>query len=99
MSMPYRGTNAKRQVVHAKSKNTLRDGAKNHYHSEKKELEHELSENKSKIEKLINDGYRFDRAVEDGSRTIIHFTNNQQRVEINFDYPENIKTLKGFFIN
>lgn len=98
--MPYRGTNAKRQVVHAKSKNTLRDGAKNHYHSEKKELEHELSQNKIEIQKLLNDGYRYESAAEEGSRTIVHFINNDHhRVKINFDYLDNVKALKDLYIN
>ncbi|GAU77058.1 hypothetical protein [Fusibacter sp. 3D3] len=98
--MPYRGTNAKRQVVHAKSKNTLRDGAKDHYHFEKKELEHELSQNKIAIQKLLNDGYRYERAVEEGPKTIVHFINNDQhRVEVCFDYSENVTSLKDLYVN
>ena len=98
--MPYRGTNAKRQVVHSKSKNTLRDGAKNHYHSEKKELEHELSQNKTEILKLLNDGYRYERAEEEGSKTIIHFVNNDRHeVDICFNYIENVKSLKSLYTN
>ncbi|MBF4693573.1 hypothetical protein [Fusibacter ferrireducens] len=98
--MPYRGTNAKRQVVHAKSKNTLRDGAKNHYHSEKKELEHELSQNKTEILKLLNDGYRYERTSKEGFRTIVHFINNDQhRIEIQFDFFDNFKALEDLYLN
>lgn len=98
--MPYRGTNSKRQVVHAKSKNTLRDGAKDHYRSEKKELEHELNVNRSTIEKLLNDGFKYSRSVEEGKTVIIHFINGDQEMRtVLFNYQDNLQTLRNLFIN
>lgn len=96
--MPYRGTNAKRQVVHAKSKNTLRDGAKNHYHDEKKEIEHELSQNRTSIQKLLNDGYRYHCSNVEENKTLVIFKHNTlEDAVLEFNYAANYNLTKELF--
>lgn len=98
--MPYRGTNAKRQVIHDKSRGTLRESARDHYLGEKKEHEHELANAKEKITKYFNDGYRFSRREELEKSIRITFANaSNDEKHIDFQFPDNFDALKAFIEN
>ena len=96
--MPYRGTNAKRNVIHDKSRGTIRSGSRDHFLTEKKEHEHELSFAKETIIKFHNDGYKYHRKEECDNKIRIVFINERnEEKEINFLYPDNVDTLKEYF--
>lgn len=98
--MPYRGTNAKRQVVHDKSRGTIKSGSRDHFLSEKKEHEHELSLAKENIAKFHNDGFRYHRREEHENKIRIVFVNDQkEEKELMFIFPDNVDTLKEYFSN
>lgn len=95
--MPYRGTNAKRKVVHDKSKGTIPETSRKHYLSERKEHDHELSSVKTEIQKLLNDGYRYHNQVEEHNEIHLTFTrdrDDQQTLVLKF--PDNLAHLKAY---
>ncbi len=96
--MPYRGTNTKRNVVHDKSRGTIKDTSRDHFLAEKKEQEHELAHARTQIQKLLNDGFRF-KKMDDLTKTIVvHFINpKHEERELTFSYPVNFDHLKEYF--
>ena len=98
--MPYRGTNAKRNVVHDKSRATIKSVSREHFLNEKKEHEHELANAKEKILKLYNDGYRF-KEKEDLLKSVrVKFVNaDQQEQYLDFEFPDNVNHLKDLLSN
>ncbi|MBM7562588.1 hypothetical protein [Fusibacter tunisiensis] len=95
--MPYRGTNAKRNVVHDKSRGTIREQARAHFLNEQKEHEHELSEARTRIQKLLNDGYVFNRKSEKRNSIYIYFEKtNREREVIELKFPDNANKLEEF---
>lgn len=95
--MPYRGTNAKRNVVHDKSRGTIREQAREHFLQEKKEHEHELSDARTKIMKLVNEGYFFEKRENRKHEVYIYFANdNKDREVIELKFPDNADLLKEF---
>lgn len=96
--MPYRGTNSKRNVVHDKSRGTIKDTSRDHFLAEKKEQEHELANAKAQILKLLNDGFHY-KQIDDLTKIItVCFVNaqNEERL-ITFNYPVNADLLKEYF--
>lgn len=96
--MPYRGTNAKRNVVHDKSRATIRSGSRDNFLNEKKEREHELASAKEKITKFRNDGYRFKskEVIQDSIRVVFANERNEEK-QIDFLFPDNYDILKEYF--
>ncbi len=93
--MPYRGTNSKRNVVHDKSRGTIREEARAHFNSEKKEHEHELHDARLEIEKLKNDGFVFKETEERHHKVYLYFINDkgiEKNIELAF--PDNLSHLK-----
>ncbi len=96
--MPYRGTNAKRNVVHDKSNATIRSGSRDNFLSEKKEHEHELASAKEKITKFRNDGYRFKaKEVIQGNIRVVFANERNEEKQIEFLFPDNFDILKEYF--
>lgn len=96
--MPYRGTNAKRNVIHDKSSGTIKSGSREHFLSEKKEHEHELAKAKEAIAKFHNDGYRFKERLEVQTNIRLVFVNaRNEEKELEFKFPDNVDTLKEYF--
>lgn len=96
--MPYRGTNAKRNVIHDKSQGTLKSGSRDHFSNEKKEHEHELAMAKEKIAKFHNDGFHFKERVEIQNNIRVIFVNERnEEKELEFKFPDNVDTLKEYF--
>lgn len=96
--MPYRGTNTKRNVVHDKSRGTIKNTSRDHFLAEKKEQEHELANAKTQILKLLNDGFHFKQVDDHTKIIIVHFMNqkNEER-QLTFNYPVNVDHLKTYF--
>jgi len=98
--MPYRGTNSKRNVVHDKSRGTIKSSSRDHFLSEKKEHEHELSKAKETILKLQNEGYRYREQIEEHNTVSVLFVNSdQQEKRLEFKFPDNVNQLKELMIN
>ena len=98
--MPYRGTNSKRNVVHDKSRGTIRSSSRDHFLSEKKEHEHELSQARETILRLQNEGYRYQDKIEEHNMVNILFINSQnQEKRLEFKFPDNVDQLKELLIN
>ncbi len=96
--MPYRGTNAKRNVVHDKSRATIRSGSRDNFLAEKKEREHELASAKEKIAKFRNDGFHFKskEVIQDNVRVVFANERNEEK-QIEFLFPDNFDILKEYF--
>ncbi|HAS72588.1 MAG TPA: hypothetical protein DCS67_00415 [Clostridiales bacterium UBA8960] len=97
--MPYRGTNSKRNVVHDKSRGTIRSSSREHFLNEKKEMEHELAHAKEQIFKFNNDGYFYDSQEEMEKFIRVTFKNelNEEKV-LKFAFPANINALKDILM-
>lgn len=96
--MPYRGTNTKRNVVHDKSRGTIKNTSRDHFLAEKKEQEHELANAKTQIQKLLNDGFHYKQIDDRAKVIIVTFINpkNEERL-LTFNYPINVDHLKSYF--
>lgn len=97
--MPYRGTNSKRNVVHDKSRGTIKSGSRDHFLNEKKELEHELSHAREQISKFNNDGYYFDSQEELHNSVRVTFKNGlDEEKHLDFAFPDNVNALKDILV-
>lgn len=97
--MPYRGTNTKRNVVHDKSRGTIKDTSRDHFLAEKKEQEHELADAKTQIQKLLNDGFHYKKMDDRTKQIVVRFVNPKDEVrEITFNFPVNFHHLKEYFV-
>ncbi|MBE0449543.1 MAG: hypothetical protein IBX70_01735 [Clostridia bacterium] len=95
--MPYRGTNTKRNVVHDKSRGTIREESRAHFLNEKKEHEHELSEARTRILKLMNEGYRYEKREDRNHQIYVYFVrDNREREVIELKFPINADVLKEY---
>ncbi len=93
--MPYRGTNAKRHVVHDKSNGTIREEARNHFLAEKKEREHEINHAKIQIQKWVNDGFYYEKTEDLHNGVRVTFTNkDKHKQHLDFMFPDNYNLLK-----
>ncbi|GAB6109346.1 hypothetical protein [Fusibacter bizertensis] len=98
--MPYRGTNSKRNVVHDKSRGTIKSSSRDHFLSEKKEHEHELSQAKETILRLQNEGYRYqDKFEEHNSVSVLFVNSDKQEKRLEFKFPDNFDQLKEMMIH
>ena len=96
--MPYRGTNAKRNVIHDKSSGTIKSKSREHFLNEKKEHEHELASAKEMINKFHNDGFYYEKTEQLEKVTRVLFVNSKQEVkQIDFVFPDNVDLLKEHF--
>lgn len=97
--MPYRGTNSKRNVVHDKSRGTIKSSSREHFLNEKKELEHELAHAKVQIHKFNNDGYFYDSQEEMEKYIRVTFKNDLDDVkQLKFAFPDNVNALKDMLM-
>lgn len=58
---------------HDRGRSTLRERARKHFFGQKKEMEHELTRNRSVIRKLFNDGYQYDSVTRDDNKYEVYF--------------------------
>ena len=98
--MPYRGTNAKRNVIHDKSSGTIKSKSREHFINEKKEHEHEFALAKELITKFHNDGYHYEKTEHLEKVTRVCFVNSKLEVkQIDFMFPDNVDLLKEYLGN
>ncbi len=80
---------------HDRGRSTLRERARKQFFGQRKEMEHELSENRSQIKKLFNEGYQFDSVTRDDNKYQVHFLNpnTSERRDCIFNFESNYNTL------
>lgn len=97
--MPYRGTNAKRNVIHDKSTGTIRSTSRDHFFEEKKEHEHEFALARDLIQKYHNDGFHYAKTEQLEKVTRVSFVNaRNEEKQIEFLFPDNVNLLKEYFV-
>ncbi len=80
---------------HDRGRSTLRERARKHFFGQKKEMEHELTQNRSLIRKLYNDGYQYDSVNRDDNKYEVYFahpTTLDRRICI-FNFENNYNEL------
>ena len=90
--MPSRGGTQK-PVMHDKARGMLREKSKDRYLHEKKEMEHELQQNRETIEKALNENYHFVKETTSHHSKVVHFTDDNKVIKVRFDYEDNFVKL------
>lgn len=85
---------------HDRGRSTLRERARKHFLKEKKEMEHELSQNRTLIERLMNDGYCFETTTRNENRYDVHFTHpkTSERRDCVFNFESNYTILEPLWL-
>lgn len=80
---------------HDRGRSTLRERARRHFFGQKKEMEHELTQNRNLVRKLFNDGYQFDSVTREDNRYEVHFLHpdTQERRDCIFNFESNYNQL------
>lgn len=85
--------------THDKARGTIRESSRKHFNEQQKELAHELSENRARIVKLINDGYVFTATVRESNHYEVHFSHpiNNKQQECWFNFESNFRALESIW--
>lgn len=81
--------------THDKSKSTIRETSRKQFFREHKEQVHELTECKTRIEKLMNDGYEFVGSQREANHYEVHFRHplHQKQQDVWFNFETNFRQL------
>ncbi len=97
--MPFGNKQQKRSSTHSKTKNTLREEAREHFSAEKKEMDHELQSLKKSLDEAFRGGFVFER--EEVRHNHYHITlvhpSRQERKKLIIRFEPNHAELKGLW--
>lgn len=84
---------------HDRGRSTLRERARKHFLKEKKEMEHELQQNRALVTQLLNEGYRFNKVDQEEHQYGVYFTNPETSKEqaCHFQFENNFHTLESLW--
>ena len=84
---------------HDRGRSTLRERARKHFLQEKKELEHELQQNKAFVTHLIREGYQFEKAEQAEHHYEVCFIHPQtsEQKACNFEFESNYRALASIW--
>lgn len=83
--------------MHDKGKATLRESSKERFADEKKEMEHELSKNRTVLTKLLNEHYTYKTTSKQRGQFIVKFQHptTHKMEKLNFQFEPNLKSLEN----
>lgn len=87
--------------MHDRSRGMIKETSRDRFMDEKKEMEHELSQNKDTLLKLLNEHYTYKTTSKHRGQFVVKFqhpdTHKMQR--INFHFEPNLKTLENLWLS
>lgn len=83
--------------THDRARGTIRESSRKNFFGERKDIEHELTENQAKIKKLLNDGFCFESVTRNDNRYEVHFVNpkTDTHTDCIFNYEANFNQLQS----
>ncbi len=87
------------KINHDRGRSTLRERARKHFFEEKKEMEHELRQNKAFVTHLVREGYCLEKVEQTEHRYEVSFVNPQtsEHKACNFQFENNFHTLESIW--
>lgn len=82
---------------HDRGRSTLRERARSHFLKEKKDMVHELEQNRDQIKKLLNEGFVFDSQAQAENLYQVFFVHpkTSEKKECIFNFETNFKCLES----
>jgi len=87
--------------MHDRGKATIKETSRKNFLNEQKEMQHELSQNKENLSKLLNDHFCYKTTSRNRGQYIVKFQHpDTHRMEkLCFDYENNLKALEHIWLN
>lgn len=82
--------------MHDKGRNTFREASKERFMNEKKTMEHEFSQNKTLVTKLLNENFEYESTSKRRGGYVVKFQNpkTHELEKIKFEFESNLKHLE-----
>ena len=86
--------------MHDKSRNTIRETTKDRFMTEKKDMEHEYTHNKTQVAKLLNDNFKYESTSKRRGGYVVKFQNPETHKleKLTFEFESNLKHLEDTWL-